>query len=344
MLHLAVDARDLASDTRGIGRYTRAILRRLVQRDDIELTLLVYGPFAFRHRAKMRATLGSERFRLASRARKRDLVWHPANGAFFGAAGASVASIHDVVPFRFPNPDPKQREHEQAPFLRSIQSAARIIAVSNFDRGELVDVFDVSPERIDVIHHGVDPFFSPGTAEGLPPQLQRPYLLFVGDPLAEPRKNFELLYQAYRHAFDPPDAPLLVVAGATNPLLDRVYYAGLAAEDALGAGDSHLRALYRGALALCVPSYYETFGMPVTEAMACGTPVIASQASCLPEIAGDSALFAPPHDVTAWSVALRAIAENAQQREHFRSAGLQRARLYNWDESARRHAEVFFAI
>ncbi len=344
VLHLAVDARDFASDVRGIGRYTRAILRRLVQRDDIELTLLAFGPFVFRHRAKMRASLGSDRFRLASRPRNTDLVWHPANGTFFRTEGSCVATVHDVVPFRFPNPDPRRREHEQAPFLRSIESAARIIAVSNFDRDELRDVFGLPSERIEVIYHGVEPFFSPAVPEELPRQLQRPYLLFVGDPVSEPRKNFEILYQAYRHAFDPSDAPLLVVAGPTNPLLDRVYYAGVTAEDALGNSDSRLRALYRGAVALCVPSYYETFGMPMIEAMACGTAVVASRSSCLPEIAGEAALYAAPHDVNAWNEALREIVANTQKRERLRAAGLQHAQRYNWDESARRHAEVFFSI
>jgi glycosyltransferase involved in cell wall biosynthesis len=343
VLRLAVDARDLASDTRGIGRYARAILRRLVLRDDIELTLLVFGPFAFRHRAKMRAALGSNRFRLASHADKCDVVWHPANGTFFSADVPIVATIHDAVPFRFPDTDAQRRAHQQAPFLRSIRSASRIIAVSNFDKNELVEVFTLPAERVDVIYHGVDPFFSPGAAEGLPEQLREPYLLFVGDPLAEPRKNFQLLYDAYRRAFDSPDRPRLVVVGPTDPKLETVYYAGLAGEDAAGAGDARLRALYRGALALCVPSYYETFGMPMAEAMACGTPVIASHASCLPEIAGDAALYAPPHDGPAWSDALARMVSDTQLRERLRGAGLQHAQRYNWDESARRHAEVFFA-
>ncbi len=340
MLRLCVDARDIASDTRGIGRYARAILRRLVERDDIELTLLVHGPFPARHRAKLRATLGSDRFGLSSRTSRCEVVWHPANGTFFAGGSHSVATIHDAVPFRFPHPDRKQRERQQAPFLRSVQSAQRIIAVSNFDRNELVDVFSLPPDRIEVIYHGVDSFFSPGSSAQTQPELAAPYLLFVGDPLGEPRKNFAMLYEAYRRAFRA-NAPPLVVIGPTDPKLDGVHYAGLAAGDASGSGDAHLRSFYRGALALCVPSYYETFGMPLAEAMACGTPVIASQAGCLPEIGGDAALYAAPHDVEAWSAALQEIAQNAPLRERLRAAGLEHVRRYTWDESARRHAEVF---
>lgn len=343
VLRLGVDARDLASDTRGIGRYTRAILRRLVQRSDIELTLLVSGPFAFRQRARIAKTLRSDRFRLAWNVRNCDLVWHPANGTFFFGDVPSVATIHDAVPFRFPDADPARRVHQQEPFLRSARTAKRIIGVSNFDKNELIDVFALPQERIDVIYHGVEPFFSPGAAEGLPRQLREPYLLFVGDPVAEPRKNFDILYRAYRRAF-PSSSPALVVVGATDPQVEGVYYAGLAAGDAENGSDERLRALYRGALALCVPSYYETFGMPMVEAMACGTPVIASNESCLPEIAGKAALYAAPSDVEAWSDVLREIAHNANLRERLRSEGVQHARRYDWDESARRHAEVFFAI
>lgn len=341
VLRLAVDARDLPSDTRGIGRYTRAILRRLVDRPDIELVLLAYGPFPGRHRARMRAALGSNRFRLAAHPRGCDLVWHPANGTFFNSSMPSIVTIHDAVPFRFPDADPKRREHQQAPFLRSVQTASHFIAVSNFGRDELTGVFGLPPERIDVIYHGVDAAFSPGAPEHVPADLhEHPYLLFVGETgPAEPRKNFALLYQAYGEAFGSAGPPLVVV-GPTDPQLDRVRYVGLAAGDASGSGDTFLRDLYRGALALCVPSYHETFGMPMVEAMACGTPVLASNASCLPEIAGDAALYAQPHDVQSWSGILRQIAEEPL-RAALHERGIEHAQRYDWNVSAQQHAALF---
>jgi glycosyltransferase involved in cell wall biosynthesis len=227
-----------------------------------------------------------------------------------------------------------------------VRSGSRFIAVSNFGRDELADVFSLPQDRIDVIYHGVDAAFAPGAPlTHLPPDLREtPYLLYVGDtrPI-EPRKNFPLLYEAYRNAFDDARPPLVVV-GPTDPQLDGVQYAGLASGDAQGGGDSFLRDLYCGALALCVPSYHETFGMPMVEAMACGTPVIASRASCLPEIAGDAALFAEPHDSQSWAQALRSIARDSALRAQLRERGLLQTHRYDWNVSAARHAQLFLHL
>jgi glycosyltransferase involved in cell wall biosynthesis len=347
-LRLAVDALVVAEDTRGIGRYARAVLRRLVARDDVELTLLERGPFAFRHRGALADALGSSRFFVRSEAggpARADVVWHPANGTFFHSRLPSVATIHDAVPFRYPNADVKRRAHAQDPFLESVRTAKRFVAVSGFGRDELRDVFAIAPKRIEVIHHGVDPTFAPGPAQPLPDAVrERRYLLFVGDPIGEPRKNFAMLYDAYRRAWSGHDAarPQLVVAGPQAPAWEGVVHAGNLGDDLTvrRTGDG-LRALYRGALALALASYHETFGMPMLEAMACGTPVVASRAGSLPEIGGDAALYAPPDDADAWALALRNVTADAALRDRLRLRGLDRATHFSWDESAARHLALF---
>ncbi|MBV9717950.1 MAG: glycosyltransferase family 4 protein [Candidatus Eremiobacteraeota bacterium] len=342
-LRLAVDARVIAEDTRGIGRYARAVMRRLILCDDVELTLLAAGPFPGRSAAAYTMALGSDRFVVRSRVgRNLDAIWHPANGTFFTSKLPSIATIHDAVPFRYPNPDSKRRRHAQLPFLRSARTATRVIAVSRFGRSEVHSLLAIPLQSIEVIEHGVDSTFAPGDARPLPAPLHgRPFLLFVGDPLGEPRKNFALLYDAYRRAWPEGDGPSLAIAGPRAPALPGVVHAGNLADDLVAGSNDSLRACYRGAVALVLASYHETFGMPMLEAMACGTPVVASSASALPEIAGDAALFAPADDAQAWASALRRIIADALLRENLRSAGLRRARHFSWDESARRHLLLF---
>ncbi|HVA33278.1 MAG TPA: glycosyltransferase family 1 protein [Candidatus Baltobacteraceae bacterium] len=346
-LRLAVDARVVAEDTRGIGRYARAILRRLAVRDDVELTLLTHGPLGFAYRSAYARALESRNFALRARASgKLDVVWHPANGTFFPASIPSVATIHDAVPFRYPDADSKRRAHAQDPFLRSARTAARIIAVSEFGRSEVHAVLGVPTDRIEVIYHGVEPSFAPGIAAPLPAGLiAGRYVLFVGDPIAEPRKNFALLYEAYRRAW-PADngAPRLAVAGARAPELPGVVHVGNLHDDLTARTNEGLRALYRGALALGLASYHETFGMPMVEAMACGTPVIASAASSLPEIGADAALYVPADDPQAWSEALRRVAADASLRDRLRIAGLGRATHFTWEESADKHVALFRSV
>jgi glycosyltransferase involved in cell wall biosynthesis len=345
-LRLAVDARVIAEDTRGIGRYARAVLRRLAGLDDVELTLLAGGPFPQRSGTAYARALGSDRFMVAARAgRELDAIWHPANGTFFSSPLPSIATIHDAVPFRYPDPDPKRREHAQGPFLRSARNATRVIAVSEFGRAELHAALEIPPERIEVIEHGVDASFTPGAAEPLPAVLAgRDFLLFVGDPIGEPRKNFDLLYEAYRRAWPAGDGPALAVAGVRAPGREGVVHAGNLGDDLVAGGAESLRACYRGALALTLASYHETFGMPMLEAMACGTPVVASRAGSLPEVGGNAALYAPPGDADAWAAALRRIVEERSLRERLRAAGLARAASFSWDESVRRHLALFRAV
>ena len=343
-LRLAVDARTVIGDTRGIGRYARAILRRLVARDDVVLTLLVPELLAFLRKPALERTLQSDRFWVRSRAGEEvDLVWHPANGTFFSSRAPTVATIHDAVPFRYPSDDPQRREHDQRPFLRSAQTAARIIAVSHFGANEIQNVFDVPRDHIDIIYHGVDPSFAPGPPEPPPSLRGGEYFLFVGDPTSEPRKNFSMLYEAYRAAW-PDGGPPIAVAGTHTPTLDGVVHAGHFNDDLGSEANAALRGLYRGAIALVIPSYHETFGMPMIEAMACATPVIAADASCLPEIGGDAALFIPPNDVGSWSNALRRVADDAALREDLSARGPIRACAFDWDESARRHLSLFRSV
>jgi glycosyltransferase involved in cell wall biosynthesis len=340
-LRIAIDARVITSDTRGIGRYERAVLRRLLARNDVEVTLLDFGPFAGRHRGALQRSLGASNFAIAPRVPKSaDLVWHPANGTFFASRCPNVVTMHDAVPFRYPNPDARKRAHEQEPFLRSVRTAAQFITVSLVGKNELEAVLAVPGERIEVIYLGIEPAFSPGEAQPLPQDLTpEGYLLFVGDPY-EARKNFEMLYRAFRAAWPAGEGPRLAIAGTARPPHDDVIALGTIDGD-LAAGREAMVRLYRGARAAVVPSYFETFGLPVAEAMACGTPVLASRASSLPEIGADAALYASPDDETAWRDALRAITGDDALRTRLRARGIERAATFTWERCVEAHIDAF---
>lgn len=228
----------------------------------------------------------------------------------------------------------------------TVRRARRILTVSEHSKGDIVARYGVLPEQVDVAYPGVDPVeFSPDptpadagvlAAHGIRP----PYVLAVGN--IQPRKNLVRLLGAYARVRQarPDLAHELVLVG--KPALRH----GLV-EEAVRAGrlDGYVRhtgyvprqdlpALYRQAEAFCYPSLYEGFGLPVLEAMACGTPVVTSRNSSLPEVAGGAALLADPTDESSIATALIEVLGSAAVRSKLSLAGPERARLFSWDATA----------
>ena len=204
---------------------------------------------------------------------------------------------------------------------RAARRAARVLAISERTKGDLVELYGLAPERIVVTPLGVDAAFSPGPASDS-------YVLLVG--AIEPRKNPLAAATAAREVGRP-----LVAVG---PVRDRALARQLerAGADLRGyVSKEELARLYRGAACLVFPSSYEGFGLPVVEAMASGTPVVAAPDAALREVAGDAAVFAAPDELAA------GIRTALADRERLVAAGLERARGFTWDETARLTLDVY---
>ncbi len=223
----------------------------------------------------------------------------------------------------------------------AIRQAGRIVALSDFTRRELQRFYPAQVGKAVVIHPGVDRAFRPqGGADDRAALraygLQPGYILALGN--IHPRKNMARLLAAYeRLRRQRSSAPPMVWAGLprweSGALLERARAAGVRLPGFIGQAD--LPALYRQAVLLVYPSLYEGFGLPPLEAMACGTPVVASAATSLPEAVGDAALLVDPTDVEGIAAAIARLLDDPPLRERLREAGLARAALFTWPRTAR---------
>ena len=326
-MHVAVDAQDLTLDDRGIGRYVRSLLSVLLRRGDARFTLLVREALPFLRRAPFARALDVPNVRVSNRIpRDADVVWHPWNGTFFTGAERNVATIHDVRIFAFPDADPRQREKDQTPFRRSAATAALIIADSAYSRTQIEQLLGVPARRTTVVPLGVDPMFEPGPLDALPAELRgRRYILHVG---AQDRyKNVATLVAAHAHAFPRREVALVFTRAPAAPVPGALWYDR--PDDAL------LLALYRGATLVAVPSLYEGFGLPVLEAMACGTSVLASRAAAIPEVGADTIRYVEaPGDASAWVQALREALASHERDEALRQRARVRAASFSWKRCA----------
>jgi glycosyltransferase involved in cell wall biosynthesis len=238
----------------------------------------------------------------------------------------TVVTIHDLSFERDPSVMGRwDRLVFRSTVPRSARVAAHVLAVSERTKADIVDLYGVPVERITVTPHGVDPVFSPGRPN------RRSYMLLVG--AVQARKNPLAAADAATEVGLP-----LVVAGPTrDDWLARELERRGADMRGYVSGDD-LVALYRGAACLVVPSTYEGFGLPVLEAMASGTPVVAAPDAALREVAGDAAVFVEPAQLA------EGVRRALQERDRLVAAGLERARLFSWDETARRTAAVYLEV
>lgn len=263
----------------------------------------------------------------------------------------SVFTLHDVIYRHYPETHMRlNRWFLTLMMPRFLRAADRIIAVSECTKRDALRLYDIDESKIHVIYEGVNPRFRPASPSAIAAARQRyhlpaHYLLVVGT--IEPRKNLTMLLEAYTMLKERQPELKLLIVGQKGWLYEgffrRLRELGLE-EEVIFPGfvpDEDLPAIYSAAELLAFPSLYEGFGLPVLEAMACGTPVVCSNTSSLPEVAGDAALLIPPQDVRAWVEALERVVRDASLRAALRRRGLEQAARFTWERAARRTLEIY---
>ncbi len=234
----------------------------------------------------------------------------------------------------------------------SLRRAARIITDAEFTRAEFVRIYGLDPARIEIIPLAADPRYVPQDREAWLRTINQrhgfagPFILYVGT--LQPRKNVQTLIEAYARMrrTGGPDHKLLIVGKLKykfDPVFAAIERASLT-DDVAFAGfvpEADLPGYYSAADLFVFPSRYEGFGLPVVEAMACGTPVITTTASSLPEVAGDAAILVGSEDVVAMSEAMGRVLANEGLRSQMSAAGLVRARCFSWERTARETLAVY---
>jgi glycosyltransferase involved in cell wall biosynthesis len=261
-----------------------------------------------------------------------------------------VVTIHDLAFERMPETFTRRGSFQ----LKLTVRRARIATVSEYSRRDLLDIYKLPSEKVTVTYNGVETHFAPGPA--VPNEAEeirnrfgiaREFLLAVGS--LQPRKNLVRLIRAYEklRSERADFRPQLVIVGRklwlTHEIFDEVKKHRWA-DDVILTGyvsDEELPALYRAARAFVYPSLFEGFGLPPLEAMACGTPVVTSNVSSLPEVTGDAALLIDPNDERSLAGALIEIVNNDRLRAELREKGIAQAKKFTWRDAAQKTLRLY---
>ncbi len=267
-----------------------------------------------------------------------DLTFVPAHTLPFVFPGRGAVTAHDLGYRHFPEAHPwQQRVYLDLTTHYSAARARVVLADSVATADDLTRFYGISPVRIRVVYPGVEaPVIQDRDAVRAKYVLPERYFLFIGT--LQPRKNIARLVQAFQawRRLCPDDPAELLLAGGTGWLFDPAWVEDVPGVRLLGYIDEGDKgALLAGALAFVFPSLYEGFGFPVLEAMGCGTPVIASQTSSLPELVGEAGLLVDPLSVESIAGAMRQLSQDEPLRQTLLAKGQQQATIFTWDTAAR---------
>ncbi len=377
-MRIGLDGKILTLRAGGTGRYaislTRAMLAEAAaRRPDLEFVVLT-GPQTSREVMEEFRGRCEEHFLSAKSSVIRSLTLVPAalrrlrvdvfHGMdhvgipLVGRSGKYVVTVHDVIPLILPETfTPRHRLVVRLALARVRRKADLVVVPSHAVKRDVVRRVGLPEDRVVVTHEGCEPRFRPVRSEGalrdvaarygLPPR----YVLAVGT--LEPRKNLTTLLEAFARLRrdGAVDADLRLVLAGARGWLDEPIFAtvrSLGLEDAVRftgfVDDDDLPAVYSGAALFVFPSLHEGFGLPLLEAMACGVPVVTSNVSSMPEVAGDAATLVDPRDGEGLAAAIARSLRDAALRGRLREAGIARARQFSWEATARRTLDAYASL
>jgi glycosyltransferase involved in cell wall biosynthesis len=359
----------------GIGKYTVELVKALLTLPSapIEIVLFSAGdplplynlqgltivPIPFCRRYPALVTLAHLILPMLAIRHRVDLLHDPNGLAPFGLshlAFPTILTLHDILPISMPGNSTKLDTlvyQKWLPYISKRVSA--IITPSGSSKRDIVTHLGVCEERVHAIPSGVSAAYKPLQPEAIAPvkakyALPENYILFVGS--LEKRKNLVRLLQACQRLWSTGlQIPVVLVGPIPSNSEIGVDLALPPVDRAGGASDlvrvlgyvleAELPALYAGATALVLPSLYEGFGLPILEAMACGTPVICSNTSAMPEVGGQAAMYVDPHDYQAMATAIASICTDSERRVLMSARGVDRAQAFTWSHTARQTIEVY---
>jgi len=366
-LNIAVDARPLSYPLTGIGNYVKFLLEALQQQDQSNNYFLISnGPIRFDPAnprwtkiegsitKKLLSTLWMQVFGpLAVIRNQIDLFWSPRHHLpiLLPPRTPAILTIHDLT-HRF-YPETMARANlwvERLLMPVSARRAQRVVTDARATARDLADDMHIPAAKIRVVAPGPPSLPDEKDRPGAPDTLDLPkdYFLFVGT--LDPRKNFSGLFAAFAELNpDENNLHLVIVGGAGwkndhfhsmlkgHPAATHLHFTGYVPR-------RQLRKIYQDALALVFPSLYEGFGFPILEAMAAGTPVITSDRSSLPEVAGEGAILVDPHDTAALTRAMEQVRTSPQLRRELIDRGHRQLRIFTWEKAARHMQTMFYEV
>lgn len=353
----------------GVGIYTLALCRGLAETGRTSSTVLFHAghdrlPDSVERLPMERCAFGLDRDSLYRSWREAhrplpqsvcgdlDVIHAPGPAVPPRGKARLVATIHDLAPLRFPERYSAQaRVTLKRGALLAVREAERIVCPSWATAVEVEALLDVDPARLRVVPHGVEMPANPGEDERAIAELdgrgvRPPYLLWIGTQ--EQRKNVHAVLDAFAGVADGHPDLTLVLHGPHgwlgSELAEGIAARGIGKRTVVSEGTlsvAVLAAMYARAEVFVFPSLYEGFGFPVIEAMACGTPVVTSNQSALPECVGDAGALVDPLDHHALAAAVARVLDDAAVAKEMSAAGRQRAATFTWDETARKTWDVY---